>query len=80
MMQAGSSRWTGVAAPSGTKAVTFPASFTDTPIIWVVPVSDYITVIPTAKTSTGFTITWAKIDGGSITSADFAWLAIGPSA
>lgn len=89
----GSSRWTGLAASSGTLAVVFPYYETSqlpsaSKIFGYKPIvvcncnddtaNDAIAVNVKSISLTGFTIVWESVAGTNHTQLDFNWRAIGP--
>ena len=89
MAQAGSVKWTGGAAASGTVTVTYPAPWQSTAVYYplvFVTLTDYsggngaICVQTESIGQTTFDIHWYAADGATTyTSLDFHWMAVGPA-
>jgi len=79
-MQVGSDAWSGSAASSGNKSITFPTSFSNNPIVFVGirnAAPSGFSIGAANVSSSGFTFYWAD-DVSTRTSVGFAWFAVGP--
>lgn len=82
-MLAGAVAWTGAAASSGMVEVTFPATFSGSPLTWVTPVLTTplfqdVRCQAALQSNASMEIWWYA--GASLTRVEFHWLAIGPVA
>lgn len=75
-MRVGSIQWTGGAVGNGTKSVTFPIAFANTPLVFITALDYEVIGSPLAPGTTGFTINW-KSTVGAKTAITFFWMAIG---
>jgi hypothetical protein len=73
------STWAAANAASGAIAITFGNRFNEAPTVIAVPASGLVDVqcVVSLVTSSGFTLSWKDDTGGTHTSLDFNWLAIG---
>lgn len=76
-IQGGVIRWTGAAAASGSKSITFAKPFKTPPAIFLQAQTSMITQSTVGITTTGFTFSWATTDGSTQTQNDHQWMAIG---
>lgn len=77
-MQFGTIQWTGAAANSGSKVITFPEAFSYSPMF--LGFSGDVDVHATGDnvtTPTGGTINWKTIDGSNVSAVNLWWIAIG---
>lgn len=73
------STWSGSASASGSLVITFGNRFNEAPTILTTPASGAVDIqcVVGTITATGFTLSWKDDTGGTHTTADFNWLAIG---
>lgn len=76
-IQGGLIRWTGAASATGSKSVTFPEPFMRAPAIFIQCQTSGLSTSIFASNAADFSLAFASIDGATLTTADFQWLAIG---
>jgi hypothetical protein len=82
-MQCGSSKWTGVAATSGSWVLTYPVGFADNPVvvmtvIYTFPLFERAVVQPNHASTTALEVYWWS--DNNLTALWVSWLALGPIA
>lgn len=77
IMQAGFSQWTGGAAATGNKIVTFPKPYQKEPLVFIEATVAGLTHTVFNVQKTFFVYSWLDVSGGTHTSLDFNWFAIG---
>lgn len=80
-MQCGSSKWTGVAATSGSWEITYPIGFASHPVvlmtcIYTFPLFERAVVQPNHAATTTLEVYWWS--DNNLTAVWVSWLAIGP--
>lgn len=81
--QAGAITWSGSSASSGTQSVTFPAAFSEAPLVFVTlrgtPASGSVELIAgvTNISTTGFDIKWLDVGGNNHVTNTWDWFAVG---
>lgn len=82
-MQCGSSKWTGVAATSGSWLLTYPVGFANNPVvlmtvIYTFPLFERAVVQPNHASTTALEVYWWS--DNNLTALWVSWLALGPIA
>lgn len=81
-VQSGMVRWTGAAIDRASVVVTFPKTFTGSPLVQVTVISTsakVCTAVVPSATGDSVTIYWRTFDGSTATTMDLAWAAFGPT-